>query len=126
MRYEPWSAERARMIIDANKRFLALPILHALQHVFGCVRKARRGAGGRGAQLSRAEIFGTVTLLSRLPRREPPSQLMLKLCHAQSYQAQVEMHWQRAPRRRLGVKFGETTPDARVTLKTMYLPRALP
>jgi formate dehydrogenase subunit gamma len=41
-RYEPWSAERASEIIARHKQQpgAALPILHALQKVFGCVPEA--------------------------------------------------------------------------------------
>ena len=59
-RYEPWSAERAQMIIDANKHRegAALPILHALQHVFGCVPEAAVPLVAETLNLSRARSTG--------------------------------------------------------------------
>ena len=79
-RYEPWSAERAQMIIDANKHRegAALPILHALQHVFGCVPEAAVPMVAEALNLSRAEIYGTVTFYHNF-RNEPPGRRVLKL-----------------------------------------------
>ena len=61
------------MIIDANKHRegAALPILHALQHVFGCVPEAAVPLVAEALNLSRAEIYGTVTFYHDF-RNEPP------------------------------------------------------
>ena len=121
MRYEPWSAERAQMIIDANKhrQGAALPILHALQHVFGCVPEAAVALVAEALNLSRAEIYGTVTFYHDF-RNEPPGRRVLKLCRAESCQAAGCDALAARAEERLGVKFGETTPDARVTLEAVY------
>ena len=120
-RYEPWSAERAQMIIDANKHRegAALPILHALQHVFGCVPEAAVPLVAEALNLSRAEIYGTVTFYHDF-RNEPPGRRVLKLCRAESCQAAGGDALAARAEEKLGVKFGETTPDARVTLEAVY------
>jgi formate dehydrogenase subunit gamma len=97
-RYEPWSAERAQMIIAANKHRegAALPILHALQHAFGCIPEAAIPMVAEALNLSRAEIYGTVTFYHDF-RDTPPGRRVLKLCnHARP---QAAMLWRRAPRR---------------------------
>jgi formate dehydrogenase subunit gamma len=76
------------MIIDANKHRegAALPVLHALQHVFGCVPEAAVPMVAEALNLSRAEIYGTVTFYHDF-RNEPPGRRVLKLCRAESCQA---------------------------------------
>ena len=120
-RYEPWSAERAQMIIDANKHRegAALPILHALQHVFGCVPEAAVPLVAEALNLSRAEIYGTVTFYHDF-RNEPPGRRVLKLCRAESCQAAGGDALAARAEAKLGVAMGETTLDNRVTLEPVY------
>ena len=110
-KYELWDVERASTIIAAHKDQdgAALPILHALQHAFGCIPEAAIPMVAEALNLSRAEIYGTVTFYHDF-RNEPPGRRVLKLCRAESCQAAEK----------LGVKFGETTADARVTLEAVY------
>ena len=109
------------MIIDANKRCegAALPILHALLHVFGCVPEAAVPLVAEALNLSRAEIYGTVTFYHDF-RNEPPGRRVLKLCRAESCQAAGGEALAVRAEEKLGVKFGETTPDARVTHEAVY------
>ena len=50
--YEQWNEARAEAIIAAHRGMegAALPILHALQAVFGCVPTGRGAAGRRSAE----------------------------------------------------------------------------
>ena len=109
------------MIVDANKHRegAALPILHALQHVFGCVAEAAIPMVAEALNLSRAEIYGTVTFYHDF-RNEPPGRRVLKLCRAESCQAAGGEALAVRAEEKLGVKFGETTPEARVTLEAVY------
>ena len=113
-RYEPWSAERASTIIAEHKDQdgAALPILHALQHVFGCVPQAAIPMVAEALNLSRAEIYGTVPFYH--------GRRVLKLCRAESCQAAGGDALAALAEEKLGVKFGETTPHARVTLEAVY------
>lgn len=120
-RYEPWSAERAQTIIDAHRarEGAALPILHALQHAFGCVPEAAIPMVAEALNLSRAEVFGTVTFYHDF-RKEPPGRRVLKICRAESCQAAGGDALAARAEEKLGVKMGETTADARVTLEPVY------
>ena len=120
-RYEPWNAERASTIIAAHKDQdgAALPILHALQHVFGCVPEATIPMVAEALNISRAELYGTVTFYHDF-RNEPPGRRVLKLCRAESCQAAGGEALAARAEEKLGVKFGETTPDASVTLEAVY------
>ena len=120
-RYEPWSAERASMIIAANshREGAALPILHALQQAFGCVPDAAIPMVAEALNLSRAEIYGTVTFYHDF-RKEPPGRRVLKLCRAKSCQAAGGDALAARAEERLGVEMGGTTADARVTLEAVY------
>ena len=120
-RYEPWSAERAQTIIAAYKGRdgAALPILHALQHAFGCVPEAAVPMVAEALNLSRAELYGTVTFYHDF-RKEPPGRRVLKLCRAESCQAAGGDALAARAEEKLGVKLGETTTDQRVTLEAVY------
>ena len=120
-RYEPWSAERASTIIAAHKDQdgAALPILHALQHAFGCVPEAAIPMVAETLNLSRAEIYGTVTFYHDF-RNEPPGRRVLKLCRAESCQAAGGDALAARAEEKLGVRLGETTLDGRVTLEPVY------
>jgi formate dehydrogenase subunit gamma len=120
-RYEPWSAERASAIIAANKHLegAALPILHALQHAFGCVPEAAIPMVAEVLNLSRAELYGTVTFYHDF-RKEPPGRRVLKLCRAESCQAAGGDALVARAEAKLGVEMGGTTADARVTLEAVY------
>ena len=97
----------------------ALPILHALQETFGCVPDAAVPLVAEALNLSRAEIHGTVTFYHDF-RNEPPGRRVLKLCRAESCQAAGGDALAARAEAKLGVKMGETTPDARVTLEPVY------
>ena len=87
-RYEPWSAERASVIIAAHKQRdgAALPIFHEIQHVFGFVPDEAIAMVAEALNLSLAEMYGTVTFYHDF-RKELPGRRVLKLCRAESCQA---------------------------------------
>ncbi|MGH6864654.1 MAG: formate dehydrogenase subunit gamma [Methyloceanibacter sp.] len=120
-RYETWNAERASEIIARHRqeKGAALPILHALQEVFGCVPEAAEPLIVETLNISRAEIHGTVTFYHDF-RREPPGRRVLKLCRAESCQAAGGEVLQARAKEKLGIDMGETTADARVTLDAVY------
>ena len=120
-RYEPWDPERASVIIAANRHRAgaALPILHALQHAFGCVPEAAIAMVADALNLSRAEMHGTVTFYHDF-RKEPPGRRVLKLCRAESCQAAGGDALAARAEEKLGVEMGGTTADARVTLEAVY------
>ena len=96
-----------------------LPILHALQDVFGCVPLDAEPLIASALNISRAEVHGTVTFYHDY-RREPPGRRTLKLCLAESCQAAGGRAIEARCKEKLGVEMGETTLDRRVTLEPVY------
>ena len=120
-RYEPWDAEQAARIISDNLQHEGptLPILHALQETFGHVPEAAVRMVADALNLSRAEVHGVVTFYHDF-RHEPPGRRVLKLCRAEACQAAGGDAIAAAAQSRLGIEFGQTTPDGRVTLEAVY------
>ena len=96
-----------------------LPILHALQEVFGFVPDEAIPMVAEALNLSRAEVHGVVTFYHDF-RKEPPGRRVLKLCRAESCQAAGGDALAARAEETLGVTMGETTADGRVTLEAVY------
>lgn len=119
--YESWSPERASEIIGAHvhRPGATLPILHALQEAFGCVPAAAVPLVAEALNLSRAEIHGVVSFYHDF-RSAPPGRVVVKLCRAEACQAVGSEPLAAELERRLGVTFGETSADGRLTLEAVY------
>ncbi|HEU5468035.1 MAG TPA: formate dehydrogenase subunit gamma [Steroidobacteraceae bacterium] len=96
-----------------------IEILHEVQADFGCIPPGAVAVIARALNLSRAEVHGVVSFYHHF-RTRAPGRHVLQICRAESCQAAggraVEIHAQK----RLGVGFGGTTPDGRVTLEAVY------
>ncbi|KQS76296.1 formate dehydrogenase [Rhizobium sp. Leaf384] len=96
-----------------------LPILHAVQEVFGYVPEEAVPIIAADLNLSRAEVHGVVTFYHDY-RHQPAGRHVLKLCRAEACQAmgadrlaeQVKIH--------LGIDFHETSADGAVTLEPVF------
>jgi formate dehydrogenase subunit gamma len=121
MPFEGWEEQRARGIVAAHagEAGATLPILHALQEVFGCVPDAAVPMIADALNLSRAEVHGVVTFYHDF-RRTPPGRHVLKLCRAEACQSMGGDALGVHACARLGVGWGETTFDGRVTLDPVY------
>jgi len=120
-RHEPWTPERASKIIaqHQDKKGATLPILHALQEVFGCVPLDAEPLIASALNISRAEVHGCVTFYHDF-KREPGGRRTLKLCLAESCQASGGRALEKHACEKLGVEMGGTTADRRVTLEPVY------
>ncbi len=120
-RFEPWTPERASEIIaqHQNQKGATLPILHALQEVFGCVPLDAEPIIAEALNISRAEVHGCVTFYHDF-KREPGGRRTLKLCLAESCQASGGRALEKRAKEKLGVEMGGTTADRRVTLEPVY------
>jgi len=118
---EPWSAARAAEIIAAHTgcEGPALPILHAIQAAFGFVPEAVEPMIADALNLSRAEVHGVVTFYHDF-RRKPAGRHVLKLCRAEACQSMGADALATRAETALGIRFGETTADGRVTLEPIY------
>ncbi len=119
--YEAWNADRAAAIIaeHAGQQGATLPILHALQHAFGCVPTDAVPMVARALNLSRAEVHGIVTFYHEF-RREPPGRHVLRVCRAEACQAVGGGEVAEAVKRHLGVDWHGTTGDGAVTLEPVF------
>jgi formate dehydrogenase subunit gamma len=116
--YEPWSADRVAQII-AGLRGPLLPILHALQETFGYIDAATEPIIAEALNISRAEVHGVATFYHDF-RQEPAGRHVFKLCRAEACQAAGGDALAARAQARLGVTFGQTTADGRVTLEPVY------
>jgi formate dehydrogenase subunit gamma len=121
MPFEAWEEQRARDIIAARagEAGAMLPILHAMQEVFGCVPEAAVPMIAEALNLTRAEVHGVVTFYHDF-RRSPPGRHVLKLCRAEACQSMGADGLAARACARLGIGWGETTEDGRVTLDPVY------
>jgi formate dehydrogenase subunit gamma len=119
--FEPWSAERTAQIISEHcgSGGPLLPILHAIQKEFGCVPENAVPLVAQALNLSRAEVHGVVTFYHDF-KSEPQGRRVLKLCRAEACQAAGGDALAARAQMRLGVDFGATTADGRVTLEPVY------
>ena len=118
---EPFTAERAVEIISAHadQDGALLPVLHALQHTFGCVPPEAVPIVAGALNLSRADVHGVVTFYHDY-RQAPAKGRVLKLCRAEACQARGGAAAIAAVEKALGVAMGETTKDGRVTLEPTF------
>jgi formate dehydrogenase subunit gamma len=119
--YEPFSAARTAQIIAEHQGLEGplLPILHALQEAFGYIDQAAEPMIAEALNISRAEVHGVFTFYHDF-RSEPAGRHVLKLCRAEACQAAGGDALAARAEARLGVAFGGTTADGRVTLEPVY------
>lgn len=119
--FETWDETRAEALIAAEigKPGAALPVLHALQSVFGCIPEKAIALVATKLNLSRAEVHGIVTFYHDF-RRTPPGAHSLKLCRAEACQSMGGDALAARVQERLGIGWGETTRDGRVTLDPVF------
>jgi formate dehydrogenase subunit gamma len=120
-KYEPFSAERTAQIIGEHKGLEGplLPILHALQETFGYIDRTAEPIVAEALNISRAEVHGVVTFYHDF-REEPAGRHVVKLCRAEACQAAGGDELAARAEAKLGVAFGKTTADGRVTLEPIY------
>ncbi|HEU4517492.1 MAG TPA: formate dehydrogenase subunit gamma [Steroidobacteraceae bacterium] len=96
-----------------------IEILHEVQGEFGCIPPGSVAVIAAALNLSRAEVHGVVTFYHHF-RTKAPGRHVLQICRAESCQAAGGRALERHAQERLGVRFGETTADGRVTLQAVY------
>jgi formate dehydrogenase subunit gamma len=119
--YEPWSADRGTEIIESLSQVEGgvIVILHAMQEAFGYVPEPAIPMIALARNLSRAEVHGVFTFYHDF-RHEPAGKHVLKICRAEACQAAGGDALAARAEAKLGVKFGNTTADQRVTLEPIY------
>ena len=118
------STDLQRCISEAVNRHGAEPgplleILHAVQNELGCVPADAVPLIADALNLSRAEVHGVVSFYHHF-REQAPGRFVVQLCRAEACQSMDARALESYTRRRLGLDFGQTTPDGRVTLEAVY------
>jgi formate dehydrogenase subunit gamma len=116
-----WQADKAADIIAAGAREpgAMLPILQALQAVFGHVPEAAIPMVAEALNVTRAEVHGIVSFYHDF-RRAPAGKRVLKLCRAEACQSMGGEALAAAAQAALGVGWGATSADGAVTLEPVY------
>jgi formate dehydrogenase subunit gamma len=96
-----------------------LPILHDVQAAFGCVPAEAVPFIAHALNLSRAEVHGVVSFYHDF-RAQPAGRHVLKLCRAEACQSMNGEAIADQVLKRLGIGWGDTTPDGRVTVEATY------
>jgi formate dehydrogenase subunit gamma len=96
-----------------------LPILHAFVQRFGHITSEAIVLIADVLNLTRADVQGVVSFYHDF-RRTPAGRYVVKLCRAEACQAMGSEELASNLEQALGIKFGETTPDDRVTLEAVY------
>ncbi len=119
--YAPWSQDRAVAVIagQLGGPGAALPVLHALQAVFGCVPLEAEPLVAQALNLSRAEVHGVVTFYHEF-RRTPPGRHVLRVCRAEACQAVGANAVTERMQQTLGVAWHGTSADGVVTLEPVF------
>ncbi|RJF87906.1 formate dehydrogenase subunit gamma [Oleomonas cavernae] len=115
------NAERIAEVIEhyAHMEGAALPMLHGLQERFGHVPEAAVPMVAEALNRSRAEIHGVVTFYHDF-REAPAGRHVVKVCRAEACQSMGGEAVAARLASQLGVGWGETSPDGRVTLEATY------
>ena len=96
-----------------------LPILHEIQHELGHVPAAAVPAIAAALNLSRAEVHGVISFYHHF-RTAPAGEHVVQLCRAEACQAVGARALEAHVKQRLGIGFGATTADGKVTLEPVY------
>lgn len=119
--FESWSAARASQIIAPHqgREGPMLPLLHDIQHAFGCVPEEAVPLIAKALNLSRAEVHGIVTFYHDF-RRTKPGRHDVRICRAEACQSMGGDAIAEKVTQLLGINFGETSEDGRVSLEPVY------
>lgn len=96
-----------------------LPVLHAVQAVFGHVPQEAVPMLAEGLGLTRAEVHGVISFYHDF-REVPAGRHVLRLCRAEACQSMGADRLALAARERLGLDWHETSADGAVTLEPVF------
>jgi formate dehydrogenase subunit gamma len=116
-----WDAAAAREIAERLKDLEGplLPILHAFNEHFGFISNDAIVLVADVLNLTRADVQGVVGFYHDF-RRQPAGRHVVKVCRAEACQSMGSEALAERLERALGISFGDTTPDRRVTLEEVF------
>jgi formate dehydrogenase subunit gamma len=112
---------RIRAVVEPHRNDpgALLPVLHALSDSFGYVQTEAIAIVAEELNISQAEVYGVVTFYSDF-RTEPPGRTVIRVCRAEACQSMGADALVAHATGRLGIGFGETTPDGAITLEQVF------
>lgn len=116
-----YTSDIAKSIISrhAKEEGAALVILHALKAQFGYVPEETLPLVAEELNVTRAEIYGVATFYHDF-HLEPGGKHKVTLCRAEACQAMGGVALENQAKAKLGVDWGQTTPDGLTTLEQTY------
>jgi formate dehydrogenase subunit gamma len=96
-----------------------LLVLHSVQDRLGYIPSEAIPMIASALSLSRAEVHGVMHFYHDF-RTEPAGDHVIQLCRAEACQAMGARALENHVRGKLGISFGETTPDGLFTLDPVY------
>ncbi len=116
-----WNSDRADEIIARHlgAEGPMLPILHALQEEFGFIGEDAMRLVAQRLNVTRAEVYGVVSFYHDF-RQAPAGRHVLKICRAEACQSMGGEENAAALLHGLGLDWGQTTPDGRLTIEPVY------
>jgi len=119
--FAQWDIAEASQIVTARaqEKGAALPILHDLMERFGHVDRAIVPVLADALNISRADVFGTLTFYHDF-RDHPPGRRTIKVCRAEACQARGAAEMAEALKAKLGVEWHGTTSDGAITVEPVY------
>jgi formate dehydrogenase subunit gamma len=96
-----------------------LPILHALQEEYGYVPGEAHGPICDALNITRAELHGVISFYHDF-REGPAGRHVVKICRSEACQAVGGEALSQRVLEMLGLTWGGTTPDGRVTVEPVY------
>ncbi len=108
-------------VIDENDGRVGalMPVLHGIQERWGCIPDEAIPLISRRMNLSRAEVHGVMRFYHDF-RSTPPGAHTVQICRAEACQAMGSEALERHAKQKLGIDYGQTTPDGRITLQAVY------
>ncbi|GBQ41672.1 formate dehydrogenase subunit gamma [Acidocella aminolytica] len=118
---EIWNLQRAQEIIARHKAQEGpmLPILHELQDRFGSIGEEAIRLVAQSLNITRAEVYGVVSFYHDF-RQAPAGRHVLKICRAEACQSMGGEDYAAALLHSLGLEWGQTTKDGRLTIEPVY------
>ena len=96
-----------------------LPILQAIQDVYGYIPGVAVAVVARALRQTRAEVHGVISFYHGF-RTSPPGNHVIQVCRAEACQAVGGRALENHARTRLGIEFAQTTPGEEFTLEPVY------
>ena len=96
-----------------------MPLLHEINTSLGYIPKEKVADIAKGMGLSRAEVHGVISFYHDF-HDHPRGSTTVQVCRAEACQAMGSRLLETHVKKRLGINYGETTPDGRFSLEPVY------